>query len=83
MWRCVLDGQPVLLQKPRFYQSVRFPEFYNIQNIRISDLRGKTIVGKKQIQEYESIDLSSLKSGVYIISIQTDIETITTKIVKE
>ena len=55
----------------------------NIQQIIISDLTGKTIIEKVNIQQNEMIDLSNFVSGIYIISIQTDNEIFTTKIVKE
>ena len=49
----------------------------------IDDVSGKTIVGTTAIQEYESIDLSYLKNGIYIIKFQTDTETICTKVIKQ
>ena len=55
----------------------------NIQKITISDMTGKTIVEKDNIQQNEMIDLSSFENGIYIIKIQTDNEIFTTKIVKE
>ena len=55
----------------------------NIQKLTISDITGKTIIEKVNIQQNEMIDLSSFKSGIYIIKIQTDNEIFTTKIVKE
>ncbi|HKL08883.1 MAG TPA: T9SS type A sorting domain-containing protein, partial [Bacteroidales bacterium] len=55
----------------------------NIQKLTISDITGKKIREKTQIQQNESIDLSSFVSGIYIISIQTDKKIFTTKIIKE
>ena len=55
----------------------------NIQQITISDLTGKTIIKKTEIQQNKAIDLSQFESGIYIISIQTDKDVFTTKIVKE
>ena len=55
----------------------------NVQQIKISDLTGKTIIEKVNIQQNEMIDLSNFESGIYIIKIQTDNEIFTTKIVKE
>ncbi|OQX79534.1 MAG: hypothetical protein B6D64_04680 [Bacteroidetes bacterium 4484_276] len=37
----------------------------NIQQIRISDLTGKTIIEKSEIQQNQTIDLSGFESGVY------------------
>jgi len=55
----------------------------NIQKLTISDMTGKEIIKKTKIQQNEQIDLLSLESGIYIISIQTDNEIFTTKIIKE
>ncbi len=54
-----------------------------IQQIKISDLTGKTIIEKTNIQQNETIDLSSFASGIYIIKVQMENELFTTKIVKE
>ncbi len=54
-----------------------------IELIKIFDLTGKTIIKKTEIQQNETIDLSGFESGIYLISIQTDKEIFTTKIVKE
>ena len=55
----------------------------NVQQIKISDLTGKTIIEKVNIQQNETIDLSSYESGIYIIKIQTDNKIFTTKIMKK
>lgn len=63
----------------------------NIQQIRISDITGKTIINtstslsksKTETQQNEKIDLSGFKSGIYTISVQTDEDIFTTKIVKK
>ena len=55
----------------------------NIQKISISDITGKQIIEKTEIQQNEQIDLSGFDSGIYIISIQTDNEIFTTKVIKE
>jgi hypothetical protein len=54
-----------------------------IELIKIFDLTGKTIIEKAEIQQNETIDLSGFESGIYLISIQTDKEIFTTKIVKQ
>jgi len=56
---------------------------YNIQQITISDITGKPIIEKINIQQNEMIDLSNFESGIYIIIIQTDNKIFTTKIIKE
>jgi len=55
----------------------------NIQLLKITDITGKNILVKSEIRHNEQIDLSCLDTGIYIISIQTDKEIFTTKIVKE
>lgn len=62
---------------------INFKFAYNsIQQIKIIDLTGKTIIEKTEIQQNETIDLSQFKAGIYIINIQTDKEIITRKIIK-
>jgi len=53
-----------------------------IKRIIISNLTGKTILEKTEIKQNEIIDLSNFKSGIYIISIQTEKEILKTKIIK-
>lgn len=55
----------------------------NIQKIVISDIAGKQLIEKSEIQQNETIDLSAFENGMYILSIQTDKEMFSTKIVKE
>jgi len=55
----------------------------NIQKLVVYDMSGKMIIEKAEIQQTQSIDLSSFKNGIYIISIQTDNEVFTSKIIKE
>ena len=54
----------------------------DIKKIIISDVTGKTIIEQTEIQQKETIDLSGFKSGIYIISIQTEKEIFTKKIIK-
>lgn len=56
---------------------------YNIDQLKISDFTGRTIIDKPVIQQNESIDLSSLENGIYIINIRIEKEIFTTKVVKE
>ncbi len=55
----------------------------NVQSVKISDTTGKNVFEKNRIHKQESIDISKLKNGIYIISIQTIDGVITTKIIKE
>ncbi len=55
----------------------------NIQQVTISDITGNQIMEKTQIQQNETIDISGFENGIYIISIQTDEEIFTLRIVKE
>ena len=54
----------------------------NFQKFTVSEITGKQIIEKTQIQQNEIVDLLNFESGIYIISIQTDKEIFTTKIVK-
>jgi hypothetical protein len=54
----------------------------SIKKIIICDITGKKTIEKTEIKENEQFDLSSYGSGIYIISIQTDNEIFTTKIIK-
>ncbi len=53
-----------------------------IHKLTISDINGKQIIQEIGIHQKETIDLSGLKSGVYIINIQTDEEIFISKIIK-
>ncbi len=53
----------------------------NIQKIIVSDETGKQIIEKTEIKQSDQIDLSGFDSGIYFISIQTDKEIFTTKII--
>jgi len=62
-------------------------EGLTIKNIEITDLTGKTLksfsnIPIEQFSNYE-IDLSHFVNGIYLLSMQTDKEIFTTKIVKE
>jgi len=57
--------------------------YINIQKLVISDLSGKQLIIKTDLQKTETIDLSGFSNGVYLITIRTDKELITRKIVKE
>ncbi|MCD6555576.1 MAG: T9SS type A sorting domain-containing protein [Bacteroidales bacterium] len=54
----------------------------NIQELMILDITGKQIIEKFHVQQNNEIDLSDFESGIYIISIQTDNEIFTSKIMK-
>ena len=54
-----------------------------IHKISISDISGRLIIEKTEMQPNEKIDLSGLETGIYFLKIQTDTETIITKVIKE
>ena len=54
----------------------------NIEKILIFDITGKKLIEKNAINKSEMIDLSCFENGIYIISIQTDKEIFTEKIIK-
>lgn len=53
----------------------------NIQKLIMKDIKGGSIFEKIKPNQNETIDLSDYISGMYVISIQTDKEIVTTKIV--
>lgn len=55
----------------------------NIGRIVISDIAGKKIVEMSVISQRETIDLSSLEKGVYMITVETENNISTTRILKE
>lgn len=64
--------------------------FLNIQSpdlktnkLIISDITGKVIIRKNDMKQFETIDLSGVEQGVYVIHIYTDNELLTKKMVKE
>lgn len=52
------------------------------KSIEIYDLSGKSVL-KENAKTYQTIDVSNLEKGVYIINIKTDKETISKKFIKE
>lgn len=54
----------------------------NIQGLTISEITGKQIIKKNEIQLNESIDLSGFENGIYLLNIQTENETYKTRIIK-
>jgi len=55
----------------------------NIQLLRVVTLTGKTVFEKKEVLPGETIDISALPSGVYILNIRTDEGVMIKKAVKE
>lgn len=55
----------------------------NIQKLVVSDLTGKQLILKTNLQPNETVDLSGFINGVYLITIQTNKNVFTSKIVKE
>jgi len=53
----------------------------NIQSLQLYDVLGKQVL--QELHNFEKIDVSSLKSGVYLVKIETDKGVITKKVVKE
>ena len=54
-----------------------------IREIIITDITGKAVIKKMGYQKIESLDISSLKNGIYFVSLKTDIETNISKFVKK
>jgi hypothetical protein len=55
----------------------------DIQKLIISDITGKQIIEKTEIQQNETFNLSGVESGLYILSIQTNEGIFSTKIIKD
>jgi hypothetical protein len=51
-------------------------------NISVSDMAGKTIISVKQLSD-SSLDISSLKTGIYLITIKNDYISVTKKMIKQ
>lgn len=54
----------------------------NIQSIRISDLLGKIVNQRIELSTEGLLDISDFGNGIYIISVQTEKETVAIKILK-
>ena len=63
-------------------QKIYLKSVENIQNVKIYDLTGKIVIEKAGLIGNE-IDISNLFSGVYIVNINTENDSFTTKIIKE
>jgi hypothetical protein len=59
------------------------PGSNEILNMRICDLTGKTLIRQTGIKQNETVDLSEINSGIYIIRIETTQGRFTTKLVKK
>ena len=57
-------------------------EIGNIEEVRISDTAGQTLILDKQVIPNEGINVSSLSKGIYFIIIKTDNEVIQQKFMK-
>ena len=57
-------------------------KFQNIENITISDITGKTMINRTDVQQQETIDMSHFENGIYLIRIQTKNEIFTERIIK-
>ncbi len=55
----------------------------NIKKIVIADITGKQIFEVNKVQKNNAFDLSACENGIYFISVQTNKETFSIKIIKE
>ena len=55
----------------------------NVQKIKISDITGKTVFEKVNIDQNETIDLSGFANGIYVVILQTENGILSSKIIKE
>jgi hypothetical protein len=54
-----------------------------VQRLTITDLTGRVVFTKENLSQTETLDISNLNSGVYLINVQTTTRVISTRIVKE
>jgi photosystem II stability/assembly factor-like uncharacterized protein len=54
-----------------------------IESLKITDLMGRTVHNDSQFKDKSYVDMSALPTGVYVIQLKTDVETIAKKIVIE
>jgi photosystem II stability/assembly factor-like uncharacterized protein len=55
----------------------------NIQKVAICDINGQVLLEKKNLSENNSIDISKLKPGLYLLNITTEKDRTIIKIIKE
>ncbi len=55
----------------------------NVQKIKISDITGKTVFEKVNVEQNEVVDLSGFANGIYVVILQTDKGSVSSKIIKE
>ena len=55
----------------------------HVQTIKILDLTGKIILEKANVNQTETIDLSNLVNGLYVVLFQADKESVSIKIIKQ
>ncbi len=54
-----------------------------VQKLSVFNIMGKQIIAKSGLSQNETIDLSDVESGIYIVSIQTDSGIFTKKIIRK
>jgi hypothetical protein len=54
-----------------------------VQTIKIVDITSKTILEKTNVSQSETIDISNLANGLYLVVVKTDKEIISSKILKQ
>jgi hypothetical protein len=55
----------------------------NVKNIEITDITGKTVFEKVNVEQNELVDLSGFSNGIYIVILRTDKGSFSSKIIKE
>ncbi len=59
------------------------PESMNVRGIRILSVNGAEVKQARTLNDFETIDISTLLPGIYFLSIQTDEEVINKKFIKQ
>jgi len=55
----------------------------NIQHMKITDLTGKLVFEKSNVNQNEIVDMSSVESGIYIVTLQNEKESMNLRVVKK
>ena len=59
------------------------PNNYDVSSVSVSDISGKQIINLNNLEGIDSIDVSSLQSGVYFVKFTTDANFIVKKFIKK
>jgi len=55
----------------------------HVNKLKVLDITGKTVFEETEVQQNETIDLSNYSTGIYVITVETEKGSFTSKIIKE